>query len=275
MKLATIFCRPMPMPTPTRAREYRQRRQVDPDRTERNRDRDDQQPHPDHLHQQNLDRRRQVGRLIDAVFGKIAGDVGEPERCDQEQAELDHDQRRQPQSAQNDRNRIQRIDRRIELVDDAQRRDQPRRQRYQFDQERVADNRGHKPDDQPGQREFGRDHQHVAAARPGRMEHRDARGNDQNRKHDGREACHQHMGEVPQRQRPSIGERVVIDARLKRSVGGECDSGRGQDQAELQVEPGRGDFRANGARHRSQVFDDVVQIHRQNLVSGRSLRSRL
>ena len=204
------------------------------------------------------------------LSAKLLATLVSHKRCDQEQAELDHNQRRQPQSAKNDRNRVERLDRRIELIDDAQRRDQPRRQRYQFDQERVADDRGHKPDDQPRHRKFGRNHQHVAAARPGRMEHRDARGNDQKRKHDGREARHQHMGHVPQRQRPSFGERVVIDARLERRVGGECNSGRGQDQAKLQIEPGRGDLRANRPRRGSQVFDDVVQIHRQNLVSGRA-----
>ena len=59
-------------------------------------------------------------------------------------------------------------DRRIELAEDAQRRDEPCRYRHQLDDEGVADHRGHEPDHEPRQRQLGGDHQQVAAARPGR-----------------------------------------------------------------------------------------------------------
>ena len=70
------------------------------------------------------------------------------------------------------------------------------------------------------------------------MIHRDARGNDQERKDHGGEAFRQHMRQMPQRQWPAIGERAFVEVRLERGIGGERDAARYQDQAELQIEEG-------------------------------------
>jgi hypothetical protein len=105
MKLATIFCRPKPMPTPTAPEKIASADRLMPTALSAMR-REHHQRHPDHLDQQHLDRRRQVGGLGDPAFDEIAGDVGQPQRHDQQRAELDQQQRRQPQAAEHDRDRI-------------------------------------------------------------------------------------------------------------------------------------------------------------------------
>ena len=124
----------------------------------------------------------------------------------------------------------------------------------------VADHRGHEADHQPGQRQLGGDRQQIAAARPGRMPHRDARHDHQHREHRGRGVADQHAHEHPQRRRPAHRERGQVDPRADRGAGGECDPGAGQDQAELQIEPGRGDLRADRARGGMQEIDDVSSV---------------
>ena len=67
-----------------------------------------------------------------------------------------------------------------------------------------------------------------------------------------------------------IASEVTSTLRADRGAGGVGDSGGGQDQPELQIEPGRGDLRADRTRRGEQEFGDVVQVHRQNLIAGRS-----
>ena len=163
--------------------------------------------------------------------------------------------------------RIQQLHRRVELADDAQRCDQPRRHRHQPDDEGVADNRGGQPDDQPGQRQLGRHHEHVAAARPGRVVHDDARSDQHDREYRGGCGGDQHAGEVTQGQRPAHRERSHVDTRADGGIDRIGDAGGGQHQAELQIEPGRGELRADRTRGGVQELDDVFQ-------SGPSAKSR-
>ena len=238
MKLATIFCRHDTDTDADRAGEHRERRQVDADRTQRDHDCHGHQAHADHLDQQHLDRRRQVGGAVDPALGKIAGDIGQPQRDDQECAELDQEQGCEPQSAQHDRNRIQCLHRGLELTDDAQRGDKPSRERHHPHDEGVADDRCHKPDDKPRHRQLGGNHEQIAAARPGRMIHDDARDDHQDGEHRGGCAGDQYADEVPHRQRPAHCERSHVDTRVNRGIRRVGHSGAGQHQAELQVEPG-------------------------------------
>ena len=59
-----------------------------------------------------------------------------------------------------------------------------------------------------------------------------------------------------------------IDPGADRRAGGESDPGGGQDQPQLQIEPGRGHLRADRTRRGEQEFGDLVQVHRQNLIAG-------
>ena len=183
-------------------------------------------------------------------------------------AELDHEQRRQPQSAEHDRDRVERVDRRIKLADDAQRRHQPRRQRHQADDEGVANDRGHEPDDQPGERELGGDHRADSCGSARSNGTSTTRASDhQHREHRGRKRCRPARARTAAAARPAHRERGHVDPRANRRAGGKGDPGGGQDQAELQIEPGRGDLGADRTRGGVQEIDDVVQIHRQNLIS--------
>ncbi|MGY3106577.1 hypothetical protein ACVWW7_003204 [Bradyrhizobium sp. LM6.9] len=190
------------------------------------------------IDQQHLHRRGQIGRRIDPALGEIAGDIGGPERDEQQRAGLDHQQRRQPQAAEHDGEGIQQIHRRIELAEDGERGDKPGRDRHQLDDEGVAQHRGQQPDREPGQPELGGDHQQIAAARPGRVIHHHAGDDHQQGEHRRRGAAHHDAGEVPERQRPVHRQRCHVDAVANPGFRGIGDAGRSQDQAELQVEPG-------------------------------------
>src|SRR5258705_6936412 len=72
-----------------RTRENRQRREVDANRAHDDRDGKYHQGQPDHLDQQHLDRRRQIAGPRDPALHEVAGDVGQPQRHNQEHAELD------------------------------------------------------------------------------------------------------------------------------------------------------------------------------------------
>ena len=228
---------------------------------------------PDHLDQQHLDRRRQVAGPGDPAFDEIAGDVGQPQRHDQQHAELDQHQRRQPQAAEHDRDRIERIDRRLELADDAERRDQPCRQRHQADDEFVADHRGDEADDQPGQRELGGDRRAdscgsarstATSRRVPRHQHGEYRGRGAGDQHPG-----EHAAAAPASPSPARSCRPERDRRAR----GERDPGAGQDQAELQIEPGRGDFGADRARGGMQESAMSRPFPSSNLV-GKAAASR-
>ena len=81
------------------------------------------------------------------------------------------------------------------------------------------------------------------------------------------DAVDQHAEEMPQRRRPAHRQRGQVDARADGGAGREGDAGAGQHQAELQIEPGRGDLGADRARGGLQAIEDVVQVHvhRRNL----------
>ena len=61
MKLATIFCRPKPMPTPAAPVKIASAERLMPTALDGDREGEHHQREPDHLDQQHLDRRRQVG----------------------------------------------------------------------------------------------------------------------------------------------------------------------------------------------------------------------
>jgi hypothetical protein len=110
--------------------------------------------------------------------------------------------------------------------------------------------------------------QQIAAMGPGRGHHDHARQRHQNREHRGRCALDQHARGLPQRRRPVHRQFCQIDPRADRGTCGQRDPGGGQDQAKLQIEPGRGDFGADQTRGGVQEIRDVVRVHRRNLVSG-------
>ncbi|MEY9767366.1 hypothetical protein ABH988_008151 [Bradyrhizobium ottawaense] len=145
----------------------------------------------------------QVGGCVDPALGKIARDVGEPQRDQQERAGLEDQQRGQPETTEHDRVGIEQVDRRIELAEDRERGEKPRRDRHQADDEGIAQHRGHQPDHEPGEAQLGGDHQQIGAARPGRVVHHHARDDHEQSEHCRRGAGEHHPGEVPERQRPA------------------------------------------------------------------------
>ena len=100
-------------------------------------------------------------------------------------------------------------------------------------------------------------------------------GDHEDRKHRGRRAADQHADEMPQRQRPAHRQRGHVDPRADRRIRRIGDAGGGQDQPELQIEPWRGNLRADRSRGRLQELDDLFRghVHRQNLVRRSSGKS--
>ena len=141
--------------------------------------------------------------------------------------------------------------------------------RHQLDDEGVAQHRGHEPDRKPGQPELGGDHQQIAAARPGRVIHHHAGDDHQQGEHRRRGARDHHPDEVPERQRPAHRQRRHVDAVANRGFRRIGDAGRGQDQAELQVEPGRGDFRPDAARGGLHELHEVFEVHVHRSLVGK------
>ena len=142
MKLATIFCNPKPMPTPAAPEKIASAERLMPTALMTTATAKIIRPSRIILTSSTwIEGVRSLDRVI-RLSDEIAGDIGQPQRHHQQHAELDQQQRRQPQAAEHDRNRVQRIDGRIELAEDAQRRDHPCRQRHQADDEVVADHRG-------------------------------------------------------------------------------------------------------------------------------------
>ena len=151
MKLATIFCRPIPIPTPTAPEKIASAERLMPTALSAIAIATTISPIRIILTSSTwIDGVRSAERLI-RLSTKLLAMLVSHSASDQQRAELDQQQRRQPQAAEHDRNRVQRLDGRLELADDAQRRDQPGRQRHQPDDEGVADHRGNEPDDQPGE----------------------------------------------------------------------------------------------------------------------------
>lgn len=115
IKLATIFCEADTDTDADRAGEYRERRQVDADRPQRDYDRHGPSKHADHLDQQHLDRRRQVGRRLIRLSARMlywssSATIKGVRQADQEQGV-------RAAVRQHDRNQIQSFHG-IELTDD-------------------------------------------------------------------------------------------------------------------------------------------------------------
>ena len=269
MKLATIFCRPIPIPTPTAPENTASAERLMPTAPRAIATATTISPIRIILTSSTwIDGVRSAERLI-RLSAKLLAMLVSHSASDQQRAELDQEQRRQPQAAEHDRNRVQHLDRRLELAEDAQRRDRSMPTATPADDEGVADHRGDEPDDQPGQRQLGGDREQVAAARPGRCQH------------DRRapaiiSTANTAVGALPTSTRMNrrngsgqpIASEVDIDLGADRRAGGEGDARGGQNQPELQIEPGRGDLRADRARAAKQEFGDLVQVHRQNLIAG-------
>ena len=77
------------------------------------------------------------------------------------------------------------------------------------------------------------------------------------------------MNHHSRRRRPIQSKLGQINARTDRGTDGKGNSGAGQHQAKLQVEPWRGDFGADRAGGGMQEVENVAQFHGQCLVSGR------
>ena len=124
------------------------------------------------------------------------------------------------------------------------------------DDEGVADHRGDQADRRARPAPAWRRPQQIAAARPGRHHHRDARDPHQQREHAVGTLATSTRRNMPQRRRPAHRRASSCrPARGPRRRRGKGDSGTGQHQAELEIEPGRGDLGADRARGRLQEFE--------------------
>src|SRR3982750_3782646 len=88
MKLATIFCRPMPMPTPAAPEKMASAEGLMPTPPRPTPPAKETQRKPGGLEEQHLDRWRQIGGAGDPAFDEIGGEIGQPQRHDQQHAEL-------------------------------------------------------------------------------------------------------------------------------------------------------------------------------------------
>ena len=109
-----------------RAGEHREHREVDADRAQHDDDRDRHHADADQLAEQHLDRRRQPADVLDAAVEEVAGRGRGPQRHRQQHRGLEHQQRRDPQAADQDGARVERRHRVVEQAEDAQRRDASR-----------------------------------------------------------------------------------------------------------------------------------------------------